>query len=201
MKGWKQKMVNRLKKTFKDNSRENLVNTLTNLGIKGEMRERGAMEEKIGDKWWTRRLGLISIEDNPIKWINICKRDRGKDSPPQWRYIFIIPQERLGSGQNKIKIKTIRKKNFPIFGQIVDVIWKGNDGKLGEALSNDPEIKKLAQKIGDIHLESLSDPISGWMFRISITRHLGGQSDFHKLITSETWGQIRKLSDILETNL
>ncbi len=66
MKGWKQKMVNRLKKTFKDNSRENLVNTLTNLGIKGEMLERGAMEEKIGDKWWTRRLGLISIEDNPI---------------------------------------------------------------------------------------------------------------------------------------
>ena len=61
-------MVNRLKKTFKDNSREKLVNTLTNLGIKGEMLERGAMEEKIGDKLksfgattWQLDLGALVV--------------------------------------------------------------------------------------------------------------------------------------------
>ena len=191
-----QKMVNKLKETFRDKSRDNLVHVLMNLGIKAEMVERGVMQEKIGDEWWTRRLGLISIENDPIKWINICKKDRSKNSPPQWRYIFIIPAERLGSGKNKIKIKTIRKKTFPVFGKVVDTIWKGNDRRLTDTLSNEAEIKRLAKTIGNIHLESLSEPISGWKFRIS-----SGHSDFHELITSETWGQFRKLSDILETNL
>ena len=195
-------MLNKFKETIRDKSRDNLTKRLISLGIKAEMAERDVMQEKIGDEWWTRRLGVINIEDQPIKWINICKKDRSKNSPAQWRYIFIVPNEILGLGKYKIKIKTIRKKSFPVFGKIVDTIWKGSDGRgLTNTLSNDIDIKNLAKRIGDIHVESFSEPILGWKFRVGVTKHLAGQSDFHNLITSETWGQFRKLSDILETNL
>ena len=66
-------MVNKLKETFRDKSRDNLANTLIKLGIKAEMAERGMVQEKIGDEWYTRRQGIINIQDHPIKWINICK--------------------------------------------------------------------------------------------------------------------------------
>ena len=43
-------MVNKLKETFRDKSRDNLANTLIKLGIKAEMAERGMEQEKIGDE-------------------------------------------------------------------------------------------------------------------------------------------------------
>ena len=191
-------MVNKLKETLRDKSRDNLANTLIKLGIKAEMAERGMEQEKIGDEWYTRRQGIINIQDQPIKWINICKKDRSKDSPPAWKYIFIVPDERLASGKDKIKIKTIRKKSFPIFGKVIDTIWKGNDSSgLAHTLSNDKEIKSLAKTIGDIHLLSFSEPISGWFFRVSHTQCWGDQSDWSNRITMETWEQLRKLSDYL----
>ena len=69
-------MVNKLKETFRDKSRDNLANTLIKLGIKAEMAERGMVQEKIGDEWYTRRQGIINIQDHPIKWIDICQKDR-----------------------------------------------------------------------------------------------------------------------------
>ena len=191
-------MVNKLKETFRDKSRDNLANTLIKLGIKAEMAERGMVQEKIGDEWYTRRQGIINIQDHPIKWINICKKDRSKDSPPSWKYIFIVPDERLVSGKDKIKIKTVRKKSFPVFGKVIDTIWKGNDsGGLTHSLSNDLEIKSLAKIIGDIHIESFSEPSTGWFLRAGHTQTWGDQSDWHNRITMEVWDQLRKLSDYL----
>ena len=191
-------MVNKLKETFRDKSRDNLANTLIKLGIKAEMAERGMVQEKIGDEWYTRRQGIINIQDHPIKWINICKKDRSKDSPPSWKYIFIVPDKRLVSGKDKIKIKTVRKKSFPVFGKVIDTIWKSNDsGGLTHSLSNDLEIKSLAKIIGDIHIESFSEPSPGWFLRAGHTQTWGDQSDWHNRITMEVWDQLRKLSDYL----
>jgi len=195
----KRKMVSKLKETIRDKSRDNLTNTLVNLGVKAEMAERGMKQEKIGDEWYTRKQGIINIQDHPIKWINICKKDRSKDSPPQWKYIFIVPDERLVSGKDKIKIKTIRKKSFPVFGKVIDTIWNGNDSSgLTHNLSNDAEIKSLSKSIGDIHIESFSEPGAGWFLRASHNpRTWGNQIDWHKRITMETWEQMRKLSEYL----
>ena len=192
-------MVSKLKETIRDKSRDNLANTLITLGIKAEMAERGMEQEKIGDEWYTRRQGIINIQDHSIKWINICKKDRSKDSPPQWKYIFIVPDERLVSGKDKIKIKTIRKKSFPFFGKVIDTIWKGNDSSgLTRTLSNDVEIKSLAKSIGDIHIESFSEPGAGWFLRASHNPQTwGNQSDWHKRITMETLEQLRKMSEYL----
>ncbi|MCH2312035.1 MAG: hypothetical protein MK362_06085 [SAR202 cluster bacterium] len=191
-------MVNKIKETLREKSRDNLTNTLIKIGINAQMAERGLEQEKIGDEWYTKKLGIINVQDQPIKWINICKKPPSKDSPPNWKYIFIVPDERLVSGKDKVKIKTIRKKSFPIFGKVIDTTWKGNDRSgLAHTLSNDIEIKSLAKSIGDIHLESFSDPIPGWFLRVGHTQHLDGQSNWHNRITMETWEQLRKLSEHL----
>ena len=134
-------MVNKLKETFRDKSRDNLANTLIKLGIKAEMAERGMVQEKIGDEWYTRRQGIINIQDHPIKWINICKKDRSKDSPPSWKYIFIVPDERLVSGKDKIKIKTVRKKSFPVFSSR----WFLNSLRLIFFLNSEAQIPDLVK--------------------------------------------------------
>ena len=87
--------------------------------VKAKMLERKIVQEKIGNVWNMRSLGVIEIDEEPIKWINVLKQDGGKNNPPRWRYIYIIPDERI-SGSTKIKVKTHRKKSFPLFGKIID---------------------------------------------------------------------------------
>ena len=115
---------------------------LNSVGAKAEMAERGRVEEKVESSWYQRSLGIIDISKGPIRWINILKRDRQRDSPPRWWVIFGMPDERPISDRQAVKIKTVRKKTFPLFGKVVDV------------LSNDETVKNLAKKIGNLEIRS-----------------------------------------------
>ncbi|MQG40192.1 MAG: hypothetical protein FI718_09445 [SAR202 cluster bacterium] len=153
---------------FRDKSRDELAKNLDQLGVKAKMLERKIVQEKIGNVWWMRTLGVIEINEGPIKWINILKKDRSQNSPPAWRYIYIIPDERI-SGSTKIKVKTHRKKSFPLFGKIIDTTWKGEDQgtELISLLSNDEVIKKLAKDLGNMEIESRSsETFRGWTLYI-----------------------------------
>ena len=55
------------------------------------------------------------------------KEGWGKGQPPRWWIILCVPDEIPISNHQAVKIKTIRKKTFPLFGEIVDVTWRGND--------------------------------------------------------------------------
>ena len=91
------------------------------------------MKEKLRDK--TRddlahalnSLGVIDLPEGPIRWINILKRDRSKNSPPKWWINLCIPDERPVLIHKEVKVRTVRKKSFPLFGKVVDVAWKGED--------------------------------------------------------------------------
>ena len=148
---------------FRDKSRDDLAQNLNSLGVKAQMLERKVIQEKIGDVWWMRRLGVIEIDEGPIKWINVIKKNRDKNSPPKWRYIYIIPDERV-SESTKIKVKTVRKKSFPLFGKIVDTTWKGTDQSTGliSLLSNNTIIKRLAKDMGNFEIESRTGEFRGW---------------------------------------
>ena len=58
---------------FRDKSRDDLAQNLNSLGVKAQMLERKVIQEKIGDVWWMRRLGVIEIDEGPIKCINVIK--------------------------------------------------------------------------------------------------------------------------------
>ena len=56
-------MVNKIKETLREKSRDNLTNTLIKIGINAQMAERGLEQEKIGDEWYTKKLGIINVQD------------------------------------------------------------------------------------------------------------------------------------------
>ena len=154
-----------MKENFRDKSRDELTWNLTNLtGVNAQMSERERPEEKVENSWYQRSLGVIDISDGPIKWISILKRDRSKDSPPKWWVVMGIPLDGDGTVGQKISIKTDRKKNFPLFGKVVDVTWKGDDGASGliNTLSQDTAIKELSKKIGNLEIKSQSEVFQGW---------------------------------------
>ena len=132
------------------------------------MAERGRVEEKVEDSWYQRSLGVIDIPEGSIRWINILKKDQSKDSPPQWWVVMGISAESSMSNHRTVKIKAVRKKSFPLFGEVVDVIWKGNDGGTGlvNMLSNDPSTKTLAERIGNLEIKSQAERFQGWTLTV-----------------------------------
>jgi len=148
-----------MREKMRDKSRDDLAYALNLFGVKAKMSDRGRPEEKVENSWYQRSLGVIDISEGPIRWINILKRDRSKDSPPKWWVVMGIPDTIDISGSKEIKIKTVRKKNFPLFGKVVDVVWKGDSGStgLGSTLSIDQDVKMLSERLGNMEIKSHSN--------------------------------------------
>ncbi len=162
-------MKKRWKEKIRDKSRDNLYQNLVNIGVDCEFAERGINEEKLFNPWYRRSLGIININSNsPIKYVNIIKQDRSKDSPPRWWYFFAIPSYKIRSKDDYLEVKTIRKKTFPIWGKVKSVIWKSNDNgkKLAEKFTEDSEINELVMKLGDIKVQSLHKNFSGFSIEL-----------------------------------
>lgn len=157
-----------MREKLRDKTRDNLARHLNSIGIKADMAERGRVEEKIEKSWIERSLGIIDIPEGSIRWINIAKKDRSKDSPPHWRIIHGIPDDRPISKQQTFKIKTVRKKTFPLFGKVVDVRWEGEDYNIGliDILSNDTSVKNTAIQLGNLEVRSHTDKFQGWTVKV-----------------------------------
>ena len=158
-----------MKERLRDKTRDELARALNELGIAATMAERGRPEEKILDTWSNRSQGVIDLPSGPIRWINCLKQDGSQYSPPQWWAVFGIPDERRFSEQRAVKIKTVRRKSFPLFGKVVDVEWQGEDHatRLLSAFANDPAVKSFVKKTGDMEIESHAGEFQGWTVQIS----------------------------------
>jgi len=178
-----------MKEQLRDKSRDELAHALNSVGVKAEISERNRVEEKIDNSWNQRSLGVIDIPEGPIRWINILKRDGSDKSPPKWWVVLGIPDERPISSTQQIRIKTVRKKSFPLFGKVVDVIWKGHDGGTGliTTLSGDVSTKALAKRLGNLGIKSQSDGFQGWILII----------DKRFRPTSQDWETIEKIAEYL----
>ena len=96
------------------------------------------------------------------------KEGCGKGQPPRWWIILCVPDEIPISNHQAVKIKTIRKRTFPLFGEIVDVTWRGNDYGAGlvYALSNYETVKTLATRIGNLEVRSYGKEFQGWTLQV-----------------------------------
>ena len=177
--GWKEQL--------RDKSRDELVYALNSVGVKAEITERGVVEERAENSWYQRSLGTIDIAKGPIRWINILKKDSGQHNPPKWWVVLGIPDERPISNHQTVNIKTVRNKTFPLFGKVVDVIWKGNDSgtDLVNVLSTDPAIKTLSQRIGNLEIKNHSNEFQGWT--LTVDRRFSP--------TNQDWETLEKVAD------
>jgi hypothetical protein len=178
-----------MREKLRDKSRDELAERLNNIGVKAILSERERPEEKVGNSMFLRSLGVIDITGGPITWASVIKKDQSKDSPARWWIYFGVPDERVIPKDQSIKIKTVRKKAFPIFGKVVDVNWKGQDRGLGlvKTLSANVPISRTATDIGNIEVKSLHDDFQGWTIRI----------DRRFEPTPERWQSLQSLADIL----
>ena len=156
-----------MKEKFRDKTRDDLAYALNLLGVRAELAERERDEERIQSSW-RRSLGVIDILGEPVEWINVTKRDGSQHSPPQWWNVLFIPDERIASIRAPVEIDTVRRKSFPLFGKITGVTWKGDDGGTGlmTTLANDPTVKKLSVKIGNLEVRSYSEELQGWTLQV-----------------------------------
>ena len=203
-----------MRERVRDKSRDDLTYVLNSLGVEAEMAVRGRREEKIENSWYQRSLGVIDIAEGPIKWINILKKDRNKNSGPRWWVVMGIPETINLPGFKKTKLKTVRKKTFPIFGKVVDVVWKGEGGTtaLASTLSMDQDVKILSKRIGNLEIKSHSgssncescglERTAAEFFCTSCGGFIGFQGwtlifDRRFSPTNLDWEVIRKISDYI----
>ena len=178
-----------MKERFRDKTRDELTLALNELGVTATMAERGRPEEKILDTWVNRSQGVIDLPAGPVRWINCLKQDGSQYSPPRWWAVFGIPDDRTFSEQRAVKIKTVRRKSFPLFGKVVGVEWQGEDyaSRLLSVFANDPGVKSFVKRTGDIEIESHAGDFQGWTVQV--------QGKFK--VTQQDWDVVQKMVDHL----
>ena len=130
--------LDKLKKRFRDHGRDEMCAHLRTLGIEAEMSERGRPEEKIGGSpkflgifdQGPRSLGIIEIQDAPIRWVNV-RTGRDPDTGTFWDIEYGVPDARITEDFPKVEIRTNHIKGIPLVGKVVDLKWKGKDFDLG----------------------------------------------------------------------
>ena len=182
-----------MREAFRDKTRDELAAALNALGIRAEMSDRGRDEEKVQDSWYQRSLGVIDLPEGPIKWINVLKQDGSRHNPPRWWIVFGIPDQSHVSNSEQVKISTVRRKSFPLFGRVVDVNWKGDDQGTGltYALSNDHTTKELAKRVGNLEVRSHAEEFQGWTLQV----------DRKLKPTYEVWEAILQVAEHLLSSL
>ena len=184
-------LINRGKlSSLRDKSRDALTERLNSLGISAEMAERGRAEETVESlRIFKQSLGLVDVSKSPIASINVLKKNGGKDSPPQWWFVFLVPYDTTAGQRWKLKIKPVRKKSFPLFGKVLEVYWKGNDQGTGlvNDLSEDKEIDSLVTRRGNLLVRAHSKHFHGW-----------GIQTKRFVMTTEDWKALEHLAERLQ---
>ena len=107
---------------------DRLRESLVGIGVDAEVYARGRPEETFIGKWPFRSLGIVSVFSGPISWVNVLRRSHEGGTGYLLQY-GVRDKRDLPA----VHIETVRVKAFPVFGQVVDVRWDGDDSGLGVA--------------------------------------------------------------------
>lgn len=182
-----------MREKFRDKTRDELADRLNEIGVSSTLAEHDRPEEQVGKRRFLRSLGVIDIDGGTIYWANVLRQDGTKDAPPRWLISFGVPDERVIPKDQSIKLKTKRKKSFPVFGKVAEVNWEGQDRGLGlvRALNANSGISQTATDLGNIEVRSLHDDFQGW--HIQIDRKIEP--------TIDHWEALEELAEILLTSI
>jgi len=121
------------------------------IGIDAQIAKRGRAEEKTGEG----SLGIIEISDEPIRWVNV-RQTESAEGRVCYHADFGIPDTKLKPDFPELKIRSVRQKKYLLFGQVVDLLWKGKDRDTGiiSRLDSDSSIKKLIMESANVTVYS-----------------------------------------------
>ncbi|MQF98200.1 MAG: hypothetical protein FI729_01530 [SAR202 cluster bacterium] len=184
---------NSWREKLRDKSRDDMVQYLNATGVKATMSERGRVEENIRSGRFHRSLGLIDIEEDVINWINVVRiKSRDKNGPSRYRTVFAIPDATVPLEHEALKVATVRKKSFPIFGKVVGIHWQAEEklNPLVELFAKDEEIEALVKEVGDVQIHTHPGIFQGWTIEILTVGSVFEPHEVH-------WNVIHKIADYL----
>ena len=119
-----------LKEKIRDTARDDVCASLCAIGVDARIIERGRPVEKVGKSWRGRSLGLIEVQDSPIRWVNLVDKPPLSLTPPagvlggQTTYtnLYLVPDSTISKAGFA---ESARVKSVPVFGHVVDVRWDG----------------------------------------------------------------------------
>ena len=186
-----------MREMFRDKSRDEMAENLNSSGVKAEMADRGRSEEGIRSgsillrPFGQQSLGLIDILDGGlIRWINVVRmKRRDKNSGPRYRAVLGIPDESIPMNHKQLRMRTVRKKSSPVFGQVTDVYWesKGNLQPLVKVFSDDVDIDNVVTDLGNMSVYTHPNKFQGW------TLELGRMF----VPTESRWAAFQKIANYL----
>ena len=189
-----------MREALRDKSRDTMAASLEAASIQAEMVDRDLRrpEEKIRtfQLFGKSSLGLIDIRtDSPISWINVVRTKRAdKHGPARYRVVFGIPDQSIPMNHKQLKLKTVRKKTFPLFGKVIDVSWRGEAHTLllAKTLSEDEEIDRAVADLGDVTIFTHPNQFQGWTIEINKIF-----SPHPPAVTIDRWEALKKIADYL----
>ena len=189
-----------MREALRDKSRDTIAASLEAAGIQAEMVDRDLRrpEEEIRTfrLFGKTSLGLIDIlTDTPISWINVVRTKRAdKHGPARYRVVFGIPDQSIPMNHKQLKLKTVRKKTFPLFGRVIDVSWKGEAHTipLAKTLSEDEEVDRVVADLGDVTIFTHPNQCQGWT--IEINKIFSPHPPF---VTIDRWEALNKIANYL----
>ena len=190
-----------MREALRDKSRDTMAASLETAGIRAEMVDRDLRrpEEKIRTFQLFGKhpsLGLIDIRtDSPISWINVVRtKSTDKHGPARYRVVFGIPDQNIPMNHKQLKLKTVRRKTFPLFGKVIDVSWRGEAHTLplAKTLSEDEEIDRAVADLGDVTIFTHLKQFQGWTIEINKI------FSTHPLAaTIDRWEALKKIANCL----
>ena len=189
-----------MREALRDKSRDTMAASLEAAGIQAEMVDRDLRrpEEKIRtfQLFGKSSLGLIDIRtDSPISWINVVRTKRAdKHGPARYRVVFGIPDQSIPMNHKQLKLKTVRKKTFPLFGKVIDVSWRGEAHTLplAKTLSEDEEIDRAVADLGDVTIFTHPNQFQGWTIEINKIF-----SPHPPAVTIDRWEALKNIANYL----
>ena len=188
-----------MRESLRDKSRDTIATSLEVAGIQAEMvdRDLNRPEENIRGvtMFGKASLGIIDIRtEGPISWINVVRTKRAdKHGPARYRVVFGIPDQSIPMN-HKLKLKTVRKKSFPLFGKVIGVSWRGGGDTLvlAKALSDDEEIDRAVADLGDVTIFTHPNQFQGWTIEINKIF-----SPNPPVVTIDRWEALRHIANYL----
>ena len=105
-----------------------------------------------------------------------------------------MPDQNIPMNHKQLKLKTVRKKTFPLFGKVVDVSWRGEAHTLplAKTLSEDEEIDRAVVDLGDVAMFTHPNQFQGWTIEINKIF-----SPHPPAVTIDRWKSLEKIANYL----
>jgi hypothetical protein len=116
------RLLDKLKARLKDRTRRRLLTDLRSIGINARLAERGQSEEGVSGGLMGNSLGLIGIQDSPIRWINLLEHPASRYASATYTNVCVVPDSRVRSG-GYLELRSTRKRSASVYGRVIDLTW------------------------------------------------------------------------------